>query len=299
VPSVDRHERNPQGSIRCETSRLVVGVIGALNALNPSTRFSRLGTALSAGRDLTSALHSALAPPSAPLSSLFVPEFSWNAVFVAADRSSSVVCILERGQKERERERTVIQGDTEGGNVARESVKISRPSEGRVSRVSKREKSNDVAERTILESSIPLFSLLRSDTLSIYLSLSLSLSLSRSLARWRGALVRPICPMVYLSPPSCFRLPVPRADPPLAFPHLARSGNRRTIRPRLGRRQLARESSRQAACCASTRVDPPRLSGIGGMISELSFPVFRGTEGGGRTGRAGRGGPLKSRARSR
>jgi len=184
VPSVDRHERNPQGSIRCETSRLVVGVIGALNALNPSTRFSRLGTALSAGRDLTSALHSALAPPSAPLSSLFVPEFSWNAVFVAADRSSSVVCILERGQKERERERTVIQGDTEGGNVARESVKISRPSEGRVSRVSKR-KSPTMSQKG--QSSNPRFRCFPSfdpiRSLSIYLSLSLSLSLARSLAR--------------------------------------------------------------------------------------------------------------------
>jgi len=70
APIVDRCEGNPQGSIRCETLRLVVSVIGALNALNPSTRFSRLGTGLSAGRDLTSALHSALDPRSIPLDAL-------------------------------------------------------------------------------------------------------------------------------------------------------------------------------------------------------------------------------------
>jgi len=146
-----------------------------------------------------------------------------------------VVCILAlraSGKIEIERERTV-QGHSgrHGERKTRESVKI--PPRTGLPRF-QTEKSDDVAERTILDLISAVFP-----------------------------------PSTLLSLPPCFRTlrSLFRTSP---APVIAGF----TIR--FGRRQLARESPRQAACCASTRVDPPRLSeGIGGMISELSFPVFR------------------------
>lgn len=103
LSGIDRGaRRNPRRSIRCEASRLVVSVIGALNTLIPRHGSDLRSSGLSAGRPHEHSTRSSCVPLSSLhcLLSLFVPEFSQNRVSGGDQcRRASVVLSMSRDER--------------------------------------------------------------------------------------------------------------------------------------------------------------------------------------------------------